>query len=229
MEKEEIHLWDVHRILFGDAPVQFLLEVVARTIIIYCILLIVIRLLGKRMSGQLTSVEMAVMLTLGAIVSVPMQDPARGLLQGILLLTLILIFQKSLSMWMTKNSKVEDLVQGKMLMLVKNGTLQLKEMQLVKISREQLFSVLRGQQVFNLGKVKRLYLEACGDFSTYKEINEKPGLSIMPEMDSSLERTQKKPKEDVNACSNCGHTERVMVEKMACPECGAQQWEPAVI
>lgn len=95
MDKDQIHLSDIYRILFGEAPVQFLLEVLIRTIIIYCILLVVIRLLGKRMSGQLTSIEMAVMLTLGAIVSVPMQDPARGLLQGVLLLALVLIFQKS--------------------------------------------------------------------------------------------------------------------------------------
>jgi uncharacterized membrane protein YcaP (DUF421 family) len=86
MKKDEIHLEDIQRILFGQAPPQFLLEVFIRTVVIYISLLFIVRLLGKRMSGQLTIMEMAVMLTLGAIVSVPMQMPDRGLLQGALLL-----------------------------------------------------------------------------------------------------------------------------------------------
>ena len=80
MKKEEIHRGDWHRILIGTAPTEFLLEVLIRTIIIYLFLLVTLRLMGKRMGGQLTISELAVMLTLGAIVSVAMQIPEKGLL-----------------------------------------------------------------------------------------------------------------------------------------------------
>jgi hypothetical protein len=66
MKKYEIHLADWQRMLFGQSPPVFLLEVLIRTIIIYVFLLFVLRWLGKRMSGQLTILEMAVMLTLGS-------------------------------------------------------------------------------------------------------------------------------------------------------------------
>lgn len=75
MKKEEIYLEDIKRILYGLAPPEFMLEVFIRTIIIYIALLFIVRWLGKRMSGQLTIMEMAIMLVIGAVVSVPMQVP----------------------------------------------------------------------------------------------------------------------------------------------------------
>ena len=79
MKKEDIHLGDLARILFGEAPPLFLLEVFVRTLIVYVFLLYILRWLGKRMSGQLTIMELSVMLTLGAIVSASMQIPDHGI------------------------------------------------------------------------------------------------------------------------------------------------------
>jgi uncharacterized membrane protein YcaP (DUF421 family) len=86
MNKQDIHLYDLHRILFGDAPTIFILEVLIRTIITYFVLLVITRWLGKRMSGQVSITEMAIMLTLGAIVSVAMQVPESGILMAALVL-----------------------------------------------------------------------------------------------------------------------------------------------
>lgn len=88
---------------------------------------------------------------------------------------------------------------------------------------------MRGQNVYNLGKVKRLYLEACGDFSTYKEKDDKPGLSILPENDEAVHGMQKIPKEDIQVCSSCGHTGRAMVKEKPCPVCDEKLWETAII
>ena len=103
MKKEEIKPWDWQRIFLGEAPAEFLLEVLIRTIVIYLVLLVVLRLLGKRMDGQLTLTEMAVMITLGAIVSVPMQIPDRGILMGVVALVCALIFQRGWNRVTVKN------------------------------------------------------------------------------------------------------------------------------
>ena len=229
MDKEEIVLSDWRRIVFGEAPVEFLVEVLFRTLFTYFILLIVIRLLGKRMSGQLTSAEMAVMLLLGAIVSVPMQDPARGIFQGAMMLFLIFAFQQTLSWWMTKSSKAEDKIQGTMSMLVKDGVILTSELLGVRISREQLFAVLRAQQIFNLGTVQRLYLEACGDFSTYKLSKAKPGLSILPRKDEAIHQIQQQVEDGTVVCVNCGHVEPVQSAAHVCLLCGESEWEKPVV
>src|ERR671933_3054115 len=98
MKKEEIHSYDIQRRLFGETPPIFLLETFIRTLIVFVALLVMIRLLGKRMSGQLTIMEFAVLLTLGAIISPAMQAPDRGILAAALLLFLILLLQRRINL-----------------------------------------------------------------------------------------------------------------------------------
>ena len=62
----------VKRLLMGNDPFQFLGEIVIRTVLVYLALMLAVRLLGKRMSGQITNLELAVMIPLGAIVAVPL-------------------------------------------------------------------------------------------------------------------------------------------------------------
>src|SRR4051812_35148141 len=107
MKKEEIKFGDWQRILFGEAPPVFLLEVLLRTLLIFVALLVITRLLGKRMSGQLTVTEMAVMLMLGAIVGAGVQMPDRGLLSAFLVLVLALVFQRGVTWLDGKSPKVE--------------------------------------------------------------------------------------------------------------------------
>ncbi len=73
------------------------MEVVLRTVGVYAVLVLVLRLLGKRMAGQLSLLEMGVMISIGAIVSVPMQFPERGVLLAIVLLLVILGLQRGLA------------------------------------------------------------------------------------------------------------------------------------
>lgn len=94
MRKQDIAAGDFYRILFGETPEIFLLEVLLRTLFMYVALLVVVRLMGKRMGGQLTISELAVMVTLGAIVSPGMQMPQTGLLLCLVILLCALIFQR---------------------------------------------------------------------------------------------------------------------------------------
>lgn len=142
MKKEEIHFGDIKRWLFGQAPPEFMIEVAIRTILIYLFLLLIVRLMGKRMAGQMTLSEMAVMLTLGAIVSPVMQLPDRGILFGVLVLICALIFKRGLNLWEFKDEKVEKAAQGELSLLVKDGIINLEELEKSNVTKQQLvFSV----------------------------------------------------------------------------------------
>jgi uncharacterized membrane protein YcaP (DUF421 family) len=227
MDKDSIFLDDWKRILFGNAPVEFLLEVVIRSLFIYCLLLVVIRLLGKKMSSQLTITELAVMLMLGAIVSVPMQIPERGLLQGTQLLLLILLFERALSWFIYKSPKVEFLTQGRLSLLIKEGVIQTDEVEKLNISREQLFAVLRGKSIYQLGQVKRLYQEACGEFSLYLYPSPRPGLGILPDGDSNIQSLLKTD-DAAMVCDNCGTTVPSQKANHPCPTCHHTEWKKAM-
>lgn len=82
MKSEQIPIEDWQRILFGNNPPEFMLEVFIRSVIILFTFLVTARLLGKRMNGQLTLTEMAVMVSLGVVISPIMQLPDRGIFRG---------------------------------------------------------------------------------------------------------------------------------------------------
>jgi uncharacterized membrane protein YcaP (DUF421 family) len=187
--------------------------------------------MGKRMSGQLTSTEMAVMLLLGAIVSAPMQMPDRGIIQGVLLLFLILFFQQWITNRMRKNETLEQTLQGKVSILVADGELQLRELGAVNISHEQIFAILRGQQIYNLGEVKRLYLESCGEFTTYKEPKPRPGLSILPRTDDEVHKRQRLQEGSEKVCGHCGHLQSLLqkTNTRSCEKCGKEEWRTPII
>lgn len=229
MKKEEVHWADWHRILLGTAPDQFLLEVLIRTVVMYLVLLVTLRLLGKRMGGQLTISELAVMLTLGAIISVPMQIPERGLLQGLLVLVCALIFERGINYLAVKNHNIEHFLQGRESLLVKNGVMVADELTAMKISREQMTALLRNRRIYNLGEVQRLYIEACGLLSVYKYQVPKHGLALLPPGDEAAGK-ELSVNEGLLVCWQCGNPANKTKEtNQSCNNCGANQWTPAVI
>ncbi|GAB3695342.1 DUF421 domain-containing protein [Spirosoma flavus] len=229
MDKSDIQLGDWQRILVGEAPVEFLVEVFIRTTLIYLILLVIMRLLGKRMNGQLTNLELIVMLTMGAIVSPAMQLPDRGLLASVLALLCALIFLRGTNLLGFKSSKTERQIQGTETVLVKDGIIQLDKMAENRLSHQQVFAAIRSGNVYNLGKVKRLYLEAYGMFSIYQDEQEKPGLSVLPPSDDEVRRIHQHPKEKLLACTNCGNTIPATPNPGPCPVCQATNWADAVL
>lgn len=203
MKKEEIQISDLPRILFGDAPPIFMLEVFIRTLVVFCLLLLAMKLLGKRMTGELTLTEIAVMITLGGIIAVPMQMPDRGILQGLLTLILAIIFMRGVSYWAFKSKKFSTISQGKVHVLVKDGIIQLNTMKAIRMSQQQLFTVLRNKEITNLGEVKRLYMEACGMPNVIQYSGTCKGLPLYPKDDTELLETAAMINDQL-ACLQCG-------------------------
>jgi uncharacterized membrane protein YcaP (DUF421 family) len=224
LKDKVFRLDDAARWLFGTAPPLFLLETFIRTLVIYLALLGIIRLLGKRMNGQLTIAEMAVMVMLGAIVALPMQAADQGILPGVLSLMCVLCFQGGANWLAYKSARAERWTHGRVSLLVKDGVLQLRALHTARVSQEQLFAALRQQDIVSLGQVQRVYLEPCGLFSVYRSEETRPGLSVLPEDD---ETASQHAEHGLRACSICG---AIGSEQRAaqCEVCGHHAWAPAM-
>lgn len=228
MKKDQIHFEDWQRIILGNNPPEFLLEVLLRSVLILLAFLITVRLLGKRMNGQLTITEMAVMVSLGAIVSPVMQLPDRGIFLGVVILICALIFQRGITWLDFKSKRVEEITQGTESLLIADGVLQLDAMEAARISKQQVFAQLRSKKIYNVKQVARMYMEACGDFSIYTEEEEKPGLSTFPDTDPEVHSLQPAAEPAVAACMNCGNTVGLADEQKPCPVCYEVEWTQAV-
>ena len=218
LDKEDIKLDDIERILVGYAPELFLAEVAIRTVIIYLFFLVIMRWLGKRMVGQLAFVELAIMLSLGAIVAPAVQIPERGVAIGILALFCVLFFQQVVSLLMFVSRRFHSLVQGRVVTIISDGVIDVDSLRKVRITRQEIFAALRNNNVFNLGSVERLYIEAYGDFTIYKNKYPKAGLSIAPrDADNHGARIA-----DSKTCGHCGYT--TIEEDEKCWNCGNSCW-----
>jgi uncharacterized membrane protein YcaP (DUF421 family) len=228
MKKEDIHLTDIKRILLGDAPAEFLFEVFVRSVIVYFALLLLLRLLGKRMDGQITIIELVVIITFGAIVAVGVEVPDRGVLQSITALLCILIFHRGINWLSVKNSRIEKITQGEASILIKDGIMQLHEMKAAGMTRQNIFVALRGRGIFNLGKVQRMYFESCGLLSVYEFSDAKAGLAVLPEDDNNTIVHQLQIDKDHIVCRHCGFPDQPKKIDVPCTNCGEREWVQSV-
>lgn len=109
MNTADADLWNWMKILFGEAPPIFLLEVILRVIVIYLILVISMRLMGKRMSSMISRNEMLAMVSLAAAIGIPIQDPERGLIPAFIFAAVVIGFQYFISIYTRKSARFESL------------------------------------------------------------------------------------------------------------------------
>ncbi|GAA4506371.1 DUF421 domain-containing protein [Hymenobacter ginsengisoli] len=227
MKKEDIIFSDWHRWLFGTAPPAFTGEVAVRAILLFACMLLMMRLLGRRMKGQLSIGELAVILTLGAIIGGGLQNPAMGLLPSLVALAVILFMHRMVNWLAFKYRPVELLEQGDMSLIVRDGLLELATMQQHALSQEQLFGLLRNKKIAHLGELRRVYLEANGRLSFYKLPEPRPGLSVLPRADAPPPAPDG-PAHGRRVCATCGHLASATDHAgTRCPRCSADNWLPA--
>lgn len=228
MKAEDIHINDWQRILFGEVPAGFYLEVVLRIVMIYLILMVSMRLMGKRMASQLSRSEMIGMVSLAAAIGVPLQSPDRGILAAVVIALIVISIQQLIALASSRNERLETLTQGDITLLIEDGYLKLHEMKRTGITRERAFSQLRSNSIYHLGEVKRLYFEADGTFTLIKQNDTVPGLPILPIWDKEYQEEVNKACDEL-VCERCGkvHTEKSV--HVNCANCQNSTFINAVI
>src|ERR1700743_968274 len=118
MQSWEIHIYDWVRILFGNVPPEFFIEVILRVTFIYFLVIFCIRLMGKRMASQLSRNELTAIASLAASIGIPIQTPDRGLLPALLVALIVVAAQRLVSAKLSRNEPFERKSQGNISILV---------------------------------------------------------------------------------------------------------------
>ncbi|MFD1143541.1 DUF421 domain-containing protein [Larkinella insperata] len=221
---EYLQIDDWLRIFFGTTSPNFLIEAVFRSFFLYLVLIVSMRLMGKRMSNQLSRNEMAAMVSLAAAVGVPMLDAHRGLLASVAIAVVIVGIQQLIAYFAFRNEQFEKITQDTPTILVKNGVLQYPGLQETLVTRERLFAQLRSSSLEHLGQVKRLIMEANGKFTLIEEEKPRPGLPLHPMWDSKFVPQYSKTSGQ-SVCRKCGNAKQKSEEQdETCTNCGNQNW-----
>lgn len=228
----EPYSFDLQRIFFGDLPLAFLVEIVFRTGVLFFYLLLSLRFIGQRSIGQITMFEFAVIIALGSAAGDPMFYPDVPLLHGMVVITMIVIFQRLLVNLTRADARAERFVEGKTERIVIDGCLDLQGIDRSLLSREEVYMELRQHGIEQLGQVRRAYLEIDGQVSIFVfdggEI--RAGLPLLPPEvmadHTFYEANSPPPENGLYACYNCGSTQRFdkTTRLIVCPRCHKRKW-----
>jgi uncharacterized membrane protein YcaP (DUF421 family) len=144
------------------------LEIALRTAVIYALVLIGIRLTGKREVGQMTPFDLTLLLLLSNSVQNAMTGPDTSLLGGLAAASVLLVLNYLLADLSGINRRFRRMIQGSPTLLVHNGVPIPSHMAREHVSEDELRRALREHGCDGCGDVALAVLEVDGAISVLK-------------------------------------------------------------
>ncbi|WP_251861527.1 DUF421 domain-containing protein [Clostridium sp. Marseille-Q2269] len=162
--------------------------VLIRTIILYLLVILSMRLMGKKQIGELEPFELAITIMISELASLPMQDSRIPLLHGIVPILTLLILQNMFSLLQLKSEKLRSLINGEPSILIENGTINFNELKNQRFNINDMMEELRLQGYYDLGNIEYAILETSGQLSIIPKTEE----CAATKKDLSIKTTQEK-------------------------------------
>lgn len=136
-----------------------------RSIVLYIIILIVMRLMGKREIGQLQPFELVVAILIADLASIPMADTGIPIQNGIIPILGLLVMDLIISMLNMKSIRAREIISGKPTILIYRGKINEKALRKERFTVNELEERLRGNDIASIGDVEYAILETNGSLS----------------------------------------------------------------
>ncbi len=140
-----------------------------RSIILYILVLVVMRLMGKREIGQMQPFELVIAIMIADLASIPMSDVGVPITSGIVPILALLLFQLIISTLNIKSIKFRKIICGQPAILIYRGKIDEKQLKKEKITINELQERLRQKDVFSIGDVEYAILETNGEISVIQK------------------------------------------------------------
>lgn len=156
-----------------------------RSILLYIIVLVVMRLMGKREIGQLQPFELAISIMIADLASTPMADAGIPISNGIIPILALLVMHLVISILNIKSIRARQILCGKPSILIYRGRIDEKMLKKERFTVNELEERLRGSNVVNIGDVEYAILETSGQVTVIQKPEKKnvtaEDLGIKPE------------------------------------------------
>lgn len=136
-----------------------------RSIILYFLVVILYRVMGKRQIGELQPGELVLAIMISDIASVPMQSVSTPLVSGIVPIVVLMSAEVILSFVAQKNHKLRKVITGEASLIISNGKMIVPEMERLRFNIDDLFEQLRNNGQFDISQIAFAVLETNGNLS----------------------------------------------------------------
>lgn len=145
------------------------IEVSIRTIGMYAIVFVVLRLMGKREIGKLSVLDLVISVMIAEIAVIVIEDTDKSWFGGLIPIVILLIVQVITALVSMKSRKVRLLLDGKPTIVMANGTIYRDELKNQRYNLDDLMLQLRENGIASLGDVDFAILETSGKLSVIKK------------------------------------------------------------
>lgn len=142
-----------------------MLTIIVRSILIYCVVLLVFRLMGKRQIGQMQPFELVLTLIIADLATIPMADISIPVLHGIIPLLTLVILHFLLTLFTRLSIKLSSFLSGKPVILINPDGIDYKAMKKLNMTIDDILACLRDKGFFSITQVQYAIVETSGKIS----------------------------------------------------------------
>lgn len=142
-----------------------MLVVLVRSVIIFIILVVGIRLMGKRTLGELQPYEFVIMLAVAELACIPMQDINISIFYGLVPLGVVIVLHYTITILTSKSIKMRKFLNGKPFIVIDDDGINAETLQKLNIDINDLISSIRQQGYFSITQIKYGIIETNGKLS----------------------------------------------------------------
>jgi len=158
-----------------------------RTLLLYGLIIIIFRLMGKREVGELSLLDLIVFLMIAEVAVFAIEDTSMNMMQAVFPMLLLMSLQIILSWFSIKNKWFRDTMDGTPSVLVRHGKLMKVEMRKNRYNIDDLMQQLREKDIFDLQDVEFAILEPSGMLTVLKKGKKEGELSLPLVMDGQIQ------------------------------------------
>lgn len=145
-----------------------------RALLLYGMMILVVRLLGKRQLGEFQPYELALTILLADIISEPISSVSTPLLNGLLPVAAVMAVNGALSIISMKSDKLRAIISGKPTLVISGGVIRKKELERLCLSLSDLLEGLRSAGFPDPVEVGTAVIEANGSVSAFAKSDQRP-------------------------------------------------------
>ncbi|HPZ43664.1 MAG TPA: DUF421 domain-containing protein [Bacillota bacterium] len=158
-----------------------------RTIILFIVVVIGLRLMGKKQIGQLQPYELVIVIMLSALAAIPMQDTGISLFTGLFPIITLLLVEVALSYLSLKSERARGIICGTPSVLIENGKIVEQELKRLRYNINDLLEQLRAKNMSNIADIEFAILETSGQLSVIPKSQKRPVVPADLNIETSYE------------------------------------------
>ena len=161
-----------------------MLLLLIRTLILYLLVMVAMRIMGKRQIGQLQPSELVIAIMISEVASIPMQNTGTPLISGVVPILTLIVAEVAVSFFSLKSRRIRRALTGYPSLLIKNGKIEEKELERLRFNVDDLLEELRVSGYSDITDVAYAILETGGSISVIPTAQARPAtvrdLSLSP-------------------------------------------------